>query len=101
MGSEREAAARNAELRQRSQTRDQLTFSIKKQKESILGFMGQVIPKAIIQFFHCGIKTAADSTGRGSACVLERLYNMQGNTLAVPALDLYVAPHRSMHTGTC
>lgn len=81
MRNEREAAARDAELRQKSQTRDQLTFSIKNQKESILGFMGQVIPKAIIQFFHCGIKTAAGSTGRGSACVLERRYNMQGNTL--------------------
>lgn len=99
MGSEREAAARNTELRQKSQTRDQQTFSIKKQKESILGFMSQVIPRAIIQFFHCSIKAAADSTGRGSACILERLYNMWGNTLAVPALDLYVASHRSMHTG--
>lgn len=78
MGSEREAAARNTELRQKSQTRDQQTFSIKKQKESILGFMSQVIPRAIIQFFHCSIKAAADSTGRGSACVLERLYNMWG-----------------------
>lgn len=65
MGSEREAAARNTELRQKSQTRDQQTFSIKKQKESILGFMSQVIPWAIIQFFLCSIKAAADIQEEG------------------------------------
>lgn len=63
--------------------------------------MGHVIPRAIIQFFHRGIKAAADNTGRGSAFVLERLYKTQRNTLAVPALDLYAASCRNVNTGTC